>query len=99
MPTDREHTFRRPPLENWEAWGVGSTPMPESEAEEIAAYICDAFSEVHAFAVDPRFSYTMGLDRWAAEMLRDAMEVLKANVGNVGNVLDDVNVWLEAAAP
>ena len=99
MSTDHERTFRRPPVADWESWGVGSTPMLESEAEAIAAYICDAYPQVHAFAVDPHSCYTLGLDRWTAEMLRDSMAAFEANGGDVGNILADLKAWLEATAP
>jgi hypothetical protein len=54
-------------------WTVATTAMTQREAEEAAGFIGQRFADVHAFAVNPRSAFTLGLDRWTAEVVREAL--------------------------
>jgi hypothetical protein len=73
--------------------------MTQVEAEETAALIEERFPEVHAFAVDPRSSLSLGLDRWTAEMFREALLRLASAGGDIGNMLEDFDEFLSYAHP
>ncbi len=47
--------------------------MTESEAVETAERIARVYPEVHAFPLNPRTTMTLTLDRWTAQMIRDAV--------------------------
>lgn len=80
-------------------WTVGTTAMTEDEAEQAAALIEERFPEVDAFAVDPRAFLTLGLDRWTAEMLREAVGRLAGSGSDVGSMLEDLDEILARARP
>lgn len=82
-----------------EFWTVGTTAMTREEAEEAAQLIATRYVEVHAHAVDPRSFMTLGLDRWTAEMVRNAVARLDALGGDVGGVLELVDEFLAIAYP
>jgi hypothetical protein len=87
---------RQPPKD---FWTVGTSAMTAQEAEEAARLIRERFPGVHAFAVDPRSTMTLGMDRWTAEMVREAVARLRAAGGDVGNVLEDFDEFLREAYP
>ena len=78
-------------------WTVGTTAMTESEAVETAEHIARVYPEVHAFALNPRTSMTLALDRWTAEMIRDAVASYVEAGGDAGSMLEWFDEWLARA--
>ena len=80
-------------------WTVCTTAMLQAEAEQAAALIEGQFPEVYASAVNPHTTMTLGLDRWTAEAIREALRRLAASGGDVGNLLEDFDEFLSRARP
>jgi hypothetical protein len=80
-------------------WTLATTAMTRQEAEDAALLISERFEQVHAFAVDPRSSLTLGLDRFTAEMMREALVRLASAGGDIGNMLYDFDEFLAHARP
>jgi hypothetical protein len=73
--------------------------MSPAEAERAATLIEEQIPEVYANAVDPRHFYAILGDRFTTEMLKDALMSLVKDGGDVGNMLEDIEEWLEIARP
>lgn len=80
-------------------WTVGTTPMTHAEAEEAAGFIAERFSDVRAFAVDPRASLLLGLDRWTAEVVREALVRYTGPGRYVANLVEDIDDFLTYGHP
>ena len=52
-----------------------------------------------AFAVDPGAFFDLGLDRWTAEMLREAVGRSARSGSDVGSMLEDLDEFLARARP
>lgn len=80
-------------------WTLSTTSMTQAEAERAAVLIEDQFAEVFAQAVDPRSHLTLHLGRWTAEAVREALRGLEEAGGDVGNLLEDFDSFLDEAHP
>ena len=84
----------------YDEWTVGTTDMTEEQASRTARWIEAEFDDVKASAVDPAFSYTMHLDRWTTELIRDALASLskQGRAGDAASMLEDIDDWLATRA-
>lgn len=80
-------------------WSVGTTAMTRREAEEAADLIGQRFADVHAFAVNPRSALTLGLDRWTAEVVREALVRYTGPGRDVANLIEDLDAFLAYGHP
>jgi hypothetical protein len=80
-------------------WTVGTTAMTRAEAEEAAEFIARRFTEVHAFAVNPRSSLLLGLDRWTAEVVREALVRYTGPGRDVASLVEDIDGFLTYGDP
>lgn len=87
-------TIPGPPHDDWT---VSTTGMTEEQATRTAAWI-EAEFDVHASPVDPAFFYTMHLDRWTTELIRDALVSLSKQGADVTSMLEDADHWLATRA-
>ncbi len=82
----------------YDEWTVSTTDMTEEQATRAAAWIETEFDDVHASPVDPAAFYSLHLDRWTTELLRDALVSLSKQGGDVAALLEDVEDWLTTRA-
>ncbi|MFE9957194.1 hypothetical protein [Micromonospora sp. NPDC005299] len=80
-----------------EFWTLSTTSMSQQEAEEAARLIRERFPEVFVDAVDPRDWMTLHLDRWTAEMMRDAVAMFVSAGGDAGSMLEEFERFLAIA--
>jgi hypothetical protein len=75
-------------------WTVSTTEMTAEQAEEAAPVIAERFPDVYADPVDPQAFFSLSLDRWTTELLRDALLSLASDGGDPNGLLEDVEDWL-----
>ena len=79
-------------------WTITTTEMTEEQAKSLADRISAEHPGVYADAVDPSAFFSLHLDRWTTELLRDALLALRARGGEPGGLLEDVSDWLDHQA-
>jgi hypothetical protein len=79
-------------------WTVSTTVMTEEQASRASELIETEFPGVQADPVDPAGWFSLHLDRWTTELVRDALVSLHRAGGDVGGLLDTVEDWLENQA-
>ncbi len=80
-------------------WTVGTTAMTQQEAEHAAELIAQHFPKVHAFASDPKSSLVFRLDRWTAEVVREALVRYTGPGRDVEVIIEDLDGFLEYGRP
>jgi len=79
-------------------WTVSTTEMTEEQAQRAVRLIESECPGVGADAVDPAGWFSLHLDRWTTELLRDALVSLARAGGDPGSLLEDVEDWLNHQA-
>lgn len=79
-------------------WTVSTTEMTQEQAQTAVSLIERECPGVLANPVDPAGWFSLHLDRWTAELLRDALVSLARAGGDPGGLLEDVEDWLDHQA-